>query len=136
MAITPSSPAPSKRLNQSAAVARSVVAGVRWIGGFAPREALLEQRAPLAERHVAQVAVAVAEQIEEDDRRRDLRRQQLHARRRRVNALLQHLEVERPSRDDDDLAVEDAALGQLGAQRLDQLGEVAVERLFVAALDA
>ena len=36
---------------------------------------------------------------------------------------------------DHDLAVEHAALGQLRPERLEQLGEVTVERLFVAALD-
>ena len=36
--------------------------------------------------------------------------------------------------DDDDLAVDDAALGQRGGERGDELGEVAVHRLLVAAL--
>ena len=35
LATTPSKPAPSKRENQSAAVSRSRVAGVTWIGGVA-----------------------------------------------------------------------------------------------------
>ena len=61
--------------------------------------------------------------------------EQLHARRGRVEAQLQRLEVERVAARDDDLAVEHAALGQLRLQRLEQLREVAVERLLVAALD-
>ena len=44
------------------------------------------------------------------------------------------LEVERAVAGDHDLAVEDAALGQLGPERLGELREVAVERLEVAAL--
>ena len=98
-------------------------------------EASLQQRASLAKRDAAQIAIAVAQQIEEDDRRRDLRGQKLHARGRRVNALLQHLEVEAGAAHQDDLAVEHAALGQLRLQRLDDLGEIPIEWFRVAALD-
>ena len=48
---------------------------------------------------------------------------------------LQRLEVEPVGPDDDDLAVEDAALGQLRLQHLDQFRVVPVERLGIAALD-
>ena len=51
-----------------------------------------------------------------------------------MDAQQQRLEVEPARADDDDLAVEDAALGQRGGERRDELREVAVHRLLVAAL--
>ena len=45
LAITPSRPAPSKRCSQSCATSRSRVIGVRYTGGFALAEQLLQQRA-------------------------------------------------------------------------------------------
>jgi hypothetical protein len=121
-----------------------VVAGVRWRGGrrrsrSASRAQALPQRlqlgAALLERLRAQVAIACGEQVEEDDRRRDLLRQHRHPRRRRVQAQLKRVEVQRPAGGDHHLAVQHDALGQLRAQRIDQLGEIAAERLLVAALD-
>ena len=58
-----------------------------------------------------------------------------HAGRGRVDALLERLEVEPVGGGDDDLAVDHAPLGQLGAQRLDQLREVPGHRPLVAAAD-
>ena len=52
-----------------------------------------------------------------------------------MNAELQRVEVEAAVGGDDDFAVEHAAGGQLRAERIEQIGEVAVQRLFVAALD-
>ena len=48
---------------------------------------------------------------------------------------LERLEVERAVACDDDLAVEDGALRELGEERRHQLRVVADERLAVAALD-
>jgi len=52
-----------------------------------------------------------------------------------VNAHLECLELEAVRSVDDDLAVEDASLGKLRFQGLDEFREVAVEWVFVAALD-
>ena len=52
-----------------------------------------------------------------------------------MDPLLERLEVEPAVLRDHQLAVERAARGQLGEQRCAQLGEVAVERLRVAALE-
>ena len=51
-----------------------------------------------------------------------------------MDAQQERLEVERPVARDDHLAVEDAAVGQGGPERVGQLREVAVERLQVARL--
>jgi hypothetical protein len=51
-----------------------------------------------------------------------------------MNALLQRIEIEPVGGCHHDLAVEDAALGQQGAQGLLEFGKVAVQRLQVAAL--
>ena len=56
-----------------------------------------------------------------------------HPRVGRVDALLQRLEVQAVVGGDDDLAVDHAALRQLGVDRRDQLGEVAGHRPLVAA---
>ena len=55
-----------------------------------------------------------------------------HPRVGRVDALLQRLEVQAVIGGDDDLAVDHAALRQLGLDRRDQLGEVAGHRPLVA----
>src|SRR5580704_5841998 len=52
-----------------------------------------------------------------------------------MNSKLERLEVERATARNDDFAVEDAPRGKLRAQGGAELGEVAVERLLVAALD-
>ena len=132
--MTPSSPAPSNRENQSVAIARSVVAGVRWTGGLGVAQHRLEPGAPLALGHAAEVLVVEREQVPRDEARGRLGREHAHARRRRVDPEQQGLEGEGPVLGDDDLAVQDAPLGQRRAQRVGQLGEVAVQRLEVAGL--
>ncbi len=52
-----------------------------------------------------------------------------------MQAQLQRVEIETVRRGDDDLAVDDAAVRQAQRQRVVQLGEVAIERPQVAALD-
>ena len=94
----------------------------------------LEAGAALGLRHVAEVLVAERQQVPGDERRGRFGGQHVDPRRRRVDAQQQRLEVERAVAGDDDLAVEHAALGQRGAQRVGQLREVAVERLEVARL--
>ena len=61
------------------------------------------------------------------------RRQPVHARRGRMDALLQRVEVEAVRAGHHQLGVDDASLGQARLQRRDQLREVAGERAFVAA---
>ena len=51
-----------------------------------------------------------------------------------MEAELQFVEIEARALDDDDFAVEHAASGESGAEWIEQLGEVAIEGLFVAAL--
>ena len=135
LATTPSKPAPSKWSNHCSARSRLVVAGVRKSGGFASREQPFEAGAPIAQRLVEHRLVAEREQVERDVRRRDLLRELLHARRGRVLAELERVEVEPVRRRDHELAVEHDLGGQLFEQRLAQLGEVAQQRLLVAALE-
>src|SRR5581483_4699192 len=99
------------------------------------RKERFEPLPAIRERRLAQILISFGEQIEEDDRRRSSLREQLDARRGGMNPLLQRVELERAVLYDDDLAVEHAARRQLRAQRVDQLGKVAVERFLVAALN-
>ena len=132
--MTPSSPAPSNRWNQSSARARSVVAGVRWTGGASTPASAASSRARRSPWGVARRSlVAEREQVPGDERRRRLGGEHLDPRRRRVDPEQQRLELELAVARDDDLAVEDAALRQRGLERLRELREVAVERLEVAA---
>ena len=94
----------------------------------------LEPRAPLGLRQRHRRLAAGAEQVERDEARRRLLRELRDSRRGGMDALLQRVEVEPARRHDDDLAVEHAALRQRVVQRLLELGEVAVQRLAVAAL--
>ncbi len=136
LAITPSRPAPSKRANQSRGDVR--------VGGRRRevdrrrrrRSAPSSSVPPLAQRRVEQRAVVEGEEVEGDERGRRLARQPPHPRLGRVDALLQGVEVEAVAaarRRHHDLAVDDAASGSGRLERLDQLGEVARERPFVAA---
>jgi len=52
-----------------------------------------------------------------------------------MKAHLQPFEIQTVGRDDDDLAVDDAAVGQLCEKRLVQFGEVSVERPQVPTLN-
>ena len=51
-----------------------------------------------------------------------------------MDAQQQRLEIESVRADDDDLAVDDAAFGKRSRQRRDELREVPIHRLLVAAL--
>ncbi len=71
----------------------------------------LQPLAALRQRLVDQRrAVGVGQQIEHDQQRRRLRRELLHAARRRMNALQQRVERERPAVGHHDLAVEHEVL--------------------------
>jgi hypothetical protein len=52
-----------------------------------------------------------------------------------VQPELERIEIEGAVSCNDDFAIENRAVGQLRAQRVEQLGKVAVKRLLVAALD-
>jgi hypothetical protein len=97
-------------------------------------ERLLQPRAPLVLRHLAQILVAECQQVPRHEARRRLGGEHVDPRRGRVDAQQQRLEVERAVAGDDHLAVDDAALRQRGLERLGQLGKVAIERLEVARL--
>ena len=76
----------------------------------------------------AKVAIAIAKQIEEDAGRRSLLGEELYARGGGMNTQLQCVEIETAVMGDEEFAVEDAFAGKLLAERVDHLGEVAVER--------
>ena len=98
-------------------------------------EQRLERGAARFLRLVDEARAAGGEKVEGDERRRRRHRQLGDPRRRRVQALLQGVEVEAVGAGDDDLAVDDRAVGQQVEEGGVQLGEVAVERAQVAALD-
>ena len=134
--MTPSRPAPSKRRNQSSATARSRGRRRQVERRRGVREDALEPRAALGERRVAQVAVALREQIEEDDRGRDLAREQLRrATRPDGGAAAAPRSRGAPSRAMTISPSSTQRGGSCACSGAKQLGEVAVERLLVAALD-
>src|SRR4051812_49483268 len=94
----------------------------------------LELFAALREWMVEKILPVEGEEIERDVRGGRLLREQLHPRGRWMDAEQERLEGEAFRPGDDDLSVEDAALGNLTGERLDQLREVTVERLQLAAL--
>ena len=101
--------------------------------GYDARERLLEPGPAHLERLVDQRLVAEREQVEGHEAGRRLLRQHPHPRVGGVDPLLQPLELEPVADAHEDLAVDDAALGQRRLHRLDHLGEVAGQRLGVAA---
>jgi hypothetical protein len=95
----------------------------------------LQELAALALGSGAEVAVVEGEQIPGHVAGGRLGREQLDPRRRGVDAQQQRVEVQAARPGDHHLPVQDAAWWQCGAQRGREFGEVAVERLLVAALD-
>src|SRR5262249_33677476 len=91
--------------------------------------------APRLERLTAKVPVPVAEQVKEDNGRRSLLCQKIHALCGGMQAQLQCVEIEAIVLNDDNFSVEHAAWRQGRAQWPEQLREISVERLFVTALD-
>ena len=133
--MTPSRPAPSKRRNQSDATLESWVAGVRWIGGAAEESSDSSSRRRVSNGSPRRSRSAFAEQVEEDDGCRACSATEVSPARRPDGCGAAARRSRARRRGDHDLAIEHAALRQLCAQRLEQLGKVAVQRLFVAALD-
>src|SRR6185369_14508184 len=91
----------------------SPIAGRDVDGAAGAPESPLELPAPVRLRTRAQVAGAVREQVERDERRGRLRGELLHARRGRMETQLERVEVEPARRRDHDLTVDDAAGGQV-----------------------
>ena len=84
---------------------------------------------------MGEVFVAEREEVEEDNGRGSLLREEFDAGGGGVDAELECVEVEAAVGGDDDLTIEDAAWGELLKEDGLDVGEVAVERLGVAALD-
>src|SRR6202049_1033164 len=103
--------------------------------GPAARDRLQQTGSAFGERALAEVAVAQGEEIEEHNRRRCLLGEHAHARRGGMDAQLEGVEVEAVVRSDHHLTIDDAALGQPGPERLDQLRKVALESEGVATRD-
>jgi len=116
----PSRPAPSNSSNQARAVSTSEVPVATYPG---------------AERDLHQRLVVDGQQVEPDERGRDLLGEEVDARLGGVDAQEERVEVQAGALDDDHLAVDHAAPGQVRPQRLDQLREVAGHRPFVAAAE-
>ena len=137
LAITPSRPAPSKRRNQSSRQ-RAVARGGREVD----RRRRRRRAPPRAARGVRASGVSrrssspSASRSQATNDAGDLRGEQLHARRGRMDAQEQRLEVE-PVRRRRSRSRRRArsAPGSAARERLDELGEVAVQRLLVAALE-
>jgi len=91
--------------------------------------------AALFEGLAAQVAPAFAEKVEEDNRGWRLLGEKLHPRGRGMDAELEGVEIEMAVVRNNELAVENALAGKLGAQRVQELRKIAVEGFLVAALD-
>ena len=91
----------------------------------------LQLGAPLLDRLLVHRLALPEEQVEGDERRRDLGRELAHAALRRVQARLHRVEVELPAARDHDLAVERGVGRQQLAERA-QLREVAEQRAPVA----
>jgi hypothetical protein len=97
---------------------------------------LLEPPAPLRERQRGEVTTGVVhERIEDEIGHRRLARELPHAALGRMDALQEGVEVEPPVAGDDDLPVEDDARERQRAQRGDELGKVARERLSALRLE-
>ena len=116
---------------------RSRVIGVRWTGGFDVARAAARAARAARACGAARTSCAVdGQQIERDERRRRLLRQLRDARRGRVQAQLQRVEVEAVSASRSRSRRRPRSRRAARAsERVVQLGEVAIERPQVAALD-
>ena len=92
----------------------------------------LEAGSPLTLGRLAQVLVADGEQVPRHERRRRLGRQHLHSRSGRVDPQQEQFELQRAVAFNDDLAVQNASVGERRPERIRELREVAIERLEVA----
>ncbi len=131
-------PVQPRTLEAREPVARDVgtVGGGREVdGGFGVAEGLFEGETPGDEGLALQIPVAHRQKIEGDEGGGRRLGEQGDARGGGVDALGQGIEVEPRRPGDDDLPVDDAAVGQVLQQGAAQLGEVPVQRLLVATAE-
>jgi hypothetical protein len=83
----------------------------------------------------AEVALGLAEEIEEHDGGWGLLGEEFDPGGSGMDAELERFKIEMAAVGDDEFAVENAVAGELGAKRVEEFGEIAVEGFFVAALD-
>jgi hypothetical protein len=106
---------------------------VEWrLRGFQYR---FECEAALAKGLVAQIALLIAQEVEEYAGCWGLLGEQFYARCGGMDAQLESAEVEVAVVGDDEFAIKDASLGKLVANGIEHLGEVAVKGFLVAALE-
>ncbi len=98
-------------------------------------EELGQARTPLAERDVTQVLVALGEEVEGDEPGRRLLAEHRDTGLGRVDALAERVERQGAVDGHDDLPVDHATVRQGHPQRLEELGEVAGQRLAAAGLE-
>jgi hypothetical protein len=105
-------------------------------GGFGPAQ-LARERAELSaafrQLPAGELVGPTSEQVEDDERRRDLAGELAHPRLRRMQPELQLVEVHRPVGDADDLPIGHERSVTAGFEPSDQLWEVAPERPPVTA---
>jgi hypothetical protein len=94
-----------------------------------------EAGAALALRRLHQALTIGGEQVERHERRGRLLRQLRHPRGRGMQPELERIEIEPVRRGDHDFPVDHTVSRQLFQERVVQIGEIAVERAEVAALD-
>jgi hypothetical protein len=104
----------------------------RWCG---VDQQLFEAGAPLALRKRAKIRAVGGEQIERDEFCGHFRGQLRDARGRGMQTQLQRVEVEPLARDDYNLAVDHTPIWEPREESVVELGEVAVERTQIAALN-
>src|SRR5260370_25731345 len=102
-----------------------------WRSGVA--ENLLEFFSAKFERRLPQILVAEREKIPRDKRSRRLLSEHLHARCGGMDAQEQRFEIESVASDNDDLAVDDAALRKRGQERRGQLRKISIHPLLLTA---
>src|ERR1051326_2253025 len=133
--MTPSRPAPSKRLSHSVACFRSRVIGVRWTGGVTPTSSV----SSCSRRSCCGLSRSdrpfAARRSKAENEVWCFRGELRPARGGGMEPQLQRVEVEAVRCGDDDLAIDDAARGQARDKGVMQLGKVAIERPQITALN-
>ena len=109
---------------------RSEVNGRGGVG-----EQFLQAAAAILKGLVAEIAIAFAEEIEEDHGGGDLAGKQFDARGGGMEAQLEGVEIQAGVPDDDDLAIEHGPGGEGSQKGRDEFREISIERLLFAALD-
>ena len=116
--MTPSRPAPSKRRNQSSARARVLGGGGEMDGWGGLGQNALELGAAVGEGFAGEVATIEGEEIKSDEGGGGLGDEGANTAGGGMEAKREAVKVECAVVGDDDLAVNDAVLGQVGAERV------------------